>query len=98
MADYQETGFWIVASGTAGTILWNIINYLRKPSFVRRSSYDELIESNERMRAEMAGLRSEIVGLRAEIIELKAEVRRRMAAEEFYRDQWRELKDRTEKR
>jgi hypothetical protein len=98
MADYKETGFWIVASGTAGTILWNILNYMRRPTFVRRSSYDELIESNERMRAEMAGLRSEIVGLRSEIIELKAEVRSRMAAEEFWRNQWRELKDRMENR
>jgi predicted nuclease with TOPRIM domain len=97
MDDPKEVGFWIVASGTAGTILWNILNYMRKPTFVRRSSYDELIELNDRMRAEMTQLRSEVVGLRSEILELKAEVRRLMVSVEFWRDQYQELKAKTER-
>jgi hypothetical protein len=49
------------------------------------------------MRAEMTSLRSEVVGLRSEIIELKAEIRSRMAESEFWRTQYRELKERTER-
>jgi hypothetical protein len=104
MADLQEMGFWIVATGAAGTLVWNVLNYIRQPTFIRRTSYDELVESNERMRAEMVQLRSEIVGLRGEIIESKnviveskAEIRRLLAECEFWRDQYRELKAKMER-
>jgi hypothetical protein len=97
MDDPKEVGFWIIATGTAGTILWNIFNYMRNPAFVRRSSYVELIESNERMRVEMTSLRSDVVGLRSEIVQLKSEIRSRMAESEFWRTQYRELKERTER-
>jgi hypothetical protein len=85
VADFKETGFWITASGTAAVILWNVLNYLRNPSFVRRTSLDELKESNERMRFEMADLRNEIIRLRSELAEQKTEVRRLMNECEVWR-------------
>jgi cell division protein FtsB len=97
MDDPKEVGFWIVASGTAGTILWNILNYLRSPTFVRRSSLDELKESNNQLRAEMADLRTEVLRLRIEIAEQKTEIRRLMNQGEVWRDLYLELKAKTER-
>jgi hypothetical protein len=85
MDDPKEVGFWIAVIGAAGTILWNILNYLRNPSFVRKSSFDDLVASNDRMRFEMTDLRNEVIRLRGEIAEQKAEIRRLMNECEIWR-------------
>ena len=98
MGDLHETGLWIVAVGVAGTILWNAIQYLRKPAFVSRARLDDLYDEITRLRADIAGLRVEVSDLKTDNVTLTARVKALLAECEFWRDQYRDLKAKGERR
>ena len=98
MADLKEAGFWVGLGSLAGSILWPVLQYMRKPTFVRATRVEELVSALAEARALAVELRAELTStkgeleIRAKRIEVLSDrLDTSMSNVEWYRERYEEL-------